>query len=479
MNFNYEISDLLPVDEKLKEIRQLIQYDPLTAIVKERFQQEITGYLTSLKAKREISVLKTEKFSNIEPEILKQSYQEIGREYAIAQYLFDLSEHKITTQRILLLAELAFGESLFRQKEIFITNISGKRQNTLTAEAVSVEMEKLVDWYNNAVKENKIHPIARAAYLHYKFTVIHPFDDWNGRIARLMLNVGLMKSGYFPILIETDERQSYYETLEKADEGDISQLIRFIAQKELETMGNFINSPEYISIQAKFNLEKQLQGVGGNEKCIVLTEDSTTNNILSIILESSNFNLAETKMISYEGCSKISSANLFSIFVKEKMPNVRILVHRDRDYLTDYEINQQRDMFRRIDTYFFVTKGTDIESYLLNSSHIHYCHPSIPEPVAQKLVQEARAEVYHKSVDYLRKKEFGTYKTEQYTHLNKAIENLVSENIQRFTHGKTAYKILQYKIQDVARQKSNLEQPSKFLFNKELNKIARSIWGNL
>jgi hypothetical protein len=179
-------------------------------------------------------------------------------------------------------------------------------------------MEKLVDWYSITGKENKIHPIARAAYLHYKFTVIHPFDDWNGRIARLMLNVGLMKSGYFPILIETDERQSYYETLEKADEGDISQLIRFIAQKELETMGNFINSPEYISIQAKFNLEKQLQGVGGNEKCIVLTEDSATNNILSIILESSDFNLAETNIISYEGCSKISSANLFSILLRKK-----------------------------------------------------------------------------------------------------------------------------------------------------------------
>ncbi|MBP7507352.1 MAG: Fic family protein [Prolixibacteraceae bacterium] len=479
MNFNYDISDLLPVDGKLKEIRQLIQYDPLTAIVKERFQQEITGYLTSLKAKKEIPALKSDKFSNVEPEVLKISYQEAGREYAISQYLFDLAEHKITTKGILLLAELAFGESLFRQKEIFITNISGKRQNTPTAEAVGREMEELVDWYNIAGKENKIHPIARAAYLHYKFTIIHPFDDWNGRIARLMLNVGLMKSGYFPILIDADERQLYYETLEKADEGDINPLIKFVAQKELETMDNFIKSPEYSSIQTKFNLEKQLHGVGGNEKCIVLTEDSTTNNILSIILEASGFNMAETKMISYEGCSKISSANLFSIFVKEKMPNVRILVHRDRDYLTDFEINQQRDTFRRIDTYFFVTKGTDIESYLLNSMHVNYCHPSISEAVAQKLVQDARAEVYHKSVDYLRKKEFGTYKTEQYTHLNKAIENLVSENLQRFTHGKTAYKILQYKIQDAAREKSNLEQSSKFLFNKELNKIARSIWGNI
>jgi len=53
---------------------------------------------------------------------------------------------------------------------------------------------------------------------------------------------------------------------------------------------------------------------------------------------------------------------------------------------------------------------------------------------------------------------------------------LVSNNLVRFTHGKTAYKVLQYKIQDVAHQKANLEQGSQFLFEKELNKIARSIW---
>jgi hypothetical protein len=53
---------------------------------------------------------------------------------------------------------------------------------------------------------------------------------------------------------------------------------------------------------------------------------------------------------------------------------------------------------------------------------------------------------------------------------------LVRNNLRRFTHGKTAYKVLQYRIQDVAHEKANLEKVSQHLFVKELNKIAQSIW---
>jgi hypothetical protein len=67
--------------------------------------------------------------------------------------------------------------------------------------------------------------------------------------------------------------------------------------------------------------------------------------------------MAETSLISYEGCSKIASANLFSVFVKQKMPGVKILVHRDRDYLTDAEVEEQRETFSRIDTHLFCDTG--------------------------------------------------------------------------------------------------------------------------
>jgi hypothetical protein len=476
MNFSMITSDLAKVDKKLNEVLQLAQHDPLLAIIKEQFQSEVNHHLSSLKGHAKFSSAEILQKKDSDNEALKQAYLSIGKELAVTKYIFDMSAQTLSTKGILLLSEILLDEKIYREKEIFILNVNGDRQPTPKPELVSQEMEKLVNWYNTAVKEKIIHPIVLATQLHHRFTSIHPFNDWNGRIARLILNVALMKHGYLPLLIGTNERMGYYENLEAADKGNIDPLVRFIANKELETIDEFMKSPEYISIQGKYDLEKQMEGVSGGEKCIVLTEDSATDNMLAILLEASGFKMDETNIISYEGCSKISSANLFSMFVKEKMPSVKILVHRDRDYLTDAEIELQRDTFRRLDTFFFVTKGTDIESYFLNSKHINYCHPSVNELTAQKLIDETIEEVYPKSVDFLRKKEFGGNRPDLYTHLNKAIEELVRNNPRRFIHGKTAYKVLQYRVQDAAREKANLEKVSTHLFVKELNKIVQSIW---
>ncbi len=158
------------------------------------------------------------------------------------------------------------------------------------------------------------------------------------------------------------------------------------------------------------------------------------------------------------------------------MPGVKILVHRDRDYLTDAEIAGQRESFSRIDTHLFVTRGTDIESYFLNNGHIHFCHPSIAEEKAQTMIRQAMNEVFPKSVDYLWKKEFGRNKAENHSHLGKAVEELVKEELFRFTHGKTALKVLTQIIQDQLREKVSIEKPSPFLNIPELNRIARSVW---
>jgi hypothetical protein len=478
MNANEHLLLFRKIDEKLTLVKQLAQYDPLLAIIKEKFQTDVTQHLTSLKSKNERSVSEIIKQKDTNYDLLKQAYLSFGKEMAVTQYIFDISDQTLSISNILLLSEILLGVTTFRQKEIFITNINGDRQVTPHHSQVYQETQKLIDWYNKALKEKVEHPVSIAAILHHRITIIHPFDDWNGRIARLLLNVALMQQGYLPVLIGSENRLTYYENLEKADKGAAEPLIGFIANLELKTVEGFMSSPEYLSIQGKYELEKQTTRLGDNEKCIVLTEDSATDNLLALLLEASGFMMHETNIISYEGCSKISSANLFSIFVKEKMPNVKIVVHRDRDYLTEAEIEIQRESFRKIDAYFFVTKGTDIESYFLNSQHVSYCHPLIDEKTAQRLVTDSIEEVFPKSVDYLRKKEFGGNKPEMFSHLNQALENLVRSNLRRFTHGKTAFRILQYKIQDAVHEKANLERVSPFLMVKQLSKIANSIWGN-
>jgi fido (protein-threonine AMPylation protein) len=476
MNLHILLPEITEIDKRLKSVKQLASYDPLVSLIRDRFSDKITHHLSSLKAGKQKAFAGKDRPENNSYDEMKDFYLGLGKERAVVELMFDMAGQMLSSTSIRLLAEILLGETSYRDNERYLLSIKGDRQQTSKPETIEAEMEKLIDWYNQSVKNGHEHPVARAAWLHYRLTVIHPFTDWNGRIARLLLNHTLMRDGYLPILIRRDERLKYYETLEKADRGNPEPLVRFIAAKELESIREFVTGPDYLSVQAKYELEQKLKNLDKGEKCIVLTEDSATSNLLGILLQSSGFNMAETSLISYKGCSNLGSANLFSIFVKEKMPEVKILVHRDRDYLTDAEIAGQRESFSRIDTHLFVTRGTDIESYFLNKDHVHFCHPTVSEDQAQKMIRQAMNEIFPKSVDYLWKKEFGRNRAENHSHLGRAVEELVKENLERFSHGKTTLKVLSQIIQDRLHEKAVIEKPSPFLNIPELNKIARSVW---
>lgn len=76
------------------------------------------------------------------------------------------------------------------------------------------EMERLMQWYEGDGRA--LHPVERAAQLHIRFVGIHPFVDGNGRTARLLLNLELMKQGYLPVVIHRELRMEYYDALDKA-----------------------------------------------------------------------------------------------------------------------------------------------------------------------------------------------------------------------------------------------------------------------
>ncbi|MFA5878065.1 MAG: Fic family protein [Candidatus Staskawiczbacteria bacterium] len=96
----------------------------------------------------------------------------------------------------------------------------------------AVEIPKLIfdliGWIKN--NKNKLHPIELAAIIHYKLVAIHPFFDGNGRTARLLMNVILMENGYPLAIILKNDRKKYYNVLAKADKGDLSFFILFVAR---------------------------------------------------------------------------------------------------------------------------------------------------------------------------------------------------------------------------------------------------------
>ena len=83
-----------------------------------------------------------------------------------------------------------------------------------TPEQVKPEMSDLVDWYR-AAENAREHPIVVAATFHYRFVRIHPFDDGNGRMARLLMNMILIKHGYTVAIIPIQERNRYIDSLER------------------------------------------------------------------------------------------------------------------------------------------------------------------------------------------------------------------------------------------------------------------------
>ena len=93
----------------------------------------------------------------------------------------------------------------------------GDRFDYASPEETPALMADLVDWYNQAEQEGKLSPVELAALFHYRYIRIHPFEDGNGRIARLMVNFILARHGYPMIVVRSRLKQHYLEALHKAD----------------------------------------------------------------------------------------------------------------------------------------------------------------------------------------------------------------------------------------------------------------------
>ncbi len=117
---------------------------------------------------------------------------------------------------------------VYKRQPNHVLTLSGTIHYYVEPLQVPGAMQALVEKIRT--EEKIAHPVQLASDAHYELTRIHPFDDCNGRCARLLLNLLLMRAGFPPIVIRQEERRRYLEALEHADAGDATPFTLFVAE---------------------------------------------------------------------------------------------------------------------------------------------------------------------------------------------------------------------------------------------------------
>jgi Fic family protein len=164
-----------------------------------------------------------------------------------------VTEHNIRQIHALILRTIDDENAgTYRKGQVYIT---GSTYVPPAGIEVPPLMQELVAWINSA-EAAELHPVERAALAHFRLVHIHPFVDGNGRTARLLMNLILIREGYPPAVIRHGRRPEYYDALDQAHQGEVAPFVTLIAG------------------EAERSLDIWLEMVGGNTHSLV---DSSTH----------------------------------------------------------------------------------------------------------------------------------------------------------------------------------------------------------
>jgi len=153
--------------------------------------------------------------------------------------------------------KVAVGE--YKSLDNSVKTQTGEIKHYVSPEKTPARMTDLVEWYRKQEEKGKLHPVLLAANFHYEFVAIHPFDDGNGRLARLLMNLILMKHGYPPAILRIEERQDQYlSALEEADSGELEKFNAYIAEKVKDSLAVYLKAGRGESIEEEEDIDKRI-----------------------------------------------------------------------------------------------------------------------------------------------------------------------------------------------------------------------------
>ncbi len=115
-------------------------------------------------------------------------------------------------------------------------------------EQVASEMDRLIEMHQRHLQEG-VPPEVEAAWLHHRFAQIHPFQDGNGRVARALASLILIREGWFPFVVHRDDRGEYIDCLEQADLGNLSSLVHLFGRTQKKAFNQAIGLSESVLLE--------------------------------------------------------------------------------------------------------------------------------------------------------------------------------------------------------------------------------------
>lgn len=124
-----------------------------------------------------------------------------------------------------------------------VITVTGERFEYASPEETPALMKDLIEWYKREEAKGEMTPIELASLFHYRYIRIHPFEDGNGRISRLIVNYILYRHGYPMIVVKTTDKNNYLTSLNRCDvivgsipsdgaHAELSQITPFVEYME-------------------------------------------------------------------------------------------------------------------------------------------------------------------------------------------------------------------------------------------------------
>jgi len=191
-------------------------------------------------------------------------------------------------------------------------------------------VERLVQIYEDQLGRG-VRPEVRAAWIHHAFTQIHPFQDGNGRVARTLATLVFIKSGFFPLVVNRDDRERYIDALEAADQGDMLPLIELFSQVEkralTKAIGKAVEFRPVESVDDALNATRDML-VGLNR--IIPKEYLAAKQLASVLVQLSQQRFGQVSRKLSEDIAQVDSTFHFSFGMLAQAPTneIRVLAEK-------------------------------------------------------------------------------------------------------------------------------------------------------